>query len=62
MTLEGRGVKRRTTWFRLMFGSWGRCRPVGHQKHMLVNETGVGDWWIMDWDEDDTQPGTPRNR
>lgn len=48
---------RRTTWFRLAFGGWGKIRPPSHQKDVLM-WTGLGEWsdGFSGEDEDITQP------
>jgi hypothetical protein len=58
-------ISRRTEWFVLAFGSWGRCRPPDDVEK-LVRKTDAGDWWAEDgslerlpkaiWEED-TKPG-----
>lgn len=62
-------MRRRTEWFRVAFGGYGRVRPPDHTKDTLVIGSGMGGWWdrhgnpitreqsARGFEEEDTDPG-----
>lgn len=49
---------RRTEWFMLAFGGWGRCRPPDHMKEVLTwTDEGM---WMDDWQDERSLERLPR--